>query len=74
MSDAQLATIRTFVETTSSKSASDIGPGTRLDALPIDSLDMYTLIGELEDLHGKSMPDSDFQKMVTVGDLITFFG
>ena len=73
MAEDLLATIRTFIEKASRKPAPDLSDGTRLEDLPVDSLDLYTLIGELEDETGKSMPDADFQKLDTVGDLASYF-
>ena len=42
------------------------------DDLDADSLDLYTLIQELEDSYGVKMPDEEAAKIVTVGMAVDF--
>ena len=50
-----------------------IGEGTRFkEDLEADSLDLYTLVQELEDTYGISMPDEDAAKIATVGAAIDY--
>ena len=40
--------------------------------LEADSLDLYTLVQELEDSYGMRMPDEDAAKILTVGQAVDF--
>ena len=40
--------------------------------LEADSLDLYTLVQELEDSYGVSMPDEDAAKILTVGQAVDY--
>ena len=40
--------------------------------LEADSLDLYTLVQELEDTYGIRMPDEDAVKILTVGQAIDY--
>ena len=40
--------------------------------LEADSLDLYTLVQELEDSYGVKMPDEQAAKIVTVGQAVDF--
>ena len=40
--------------------------------LEADSLDLYTLVQELEDSYGIRMPDEEAVKIVTVGQAVDF--
>jgi acyl carrier protein len=40
--------------------------------LEADSLDLYTLVQELEDSYGVKMPDDQAAKIVTVGQAVDF--
>ena len=40
--------------------------------LEADSLDLYTLVQELEDSYGISMPDEDAAKIHTVGQAVDY--
>ncbi|HZO35683.1 MAG TPA: acyl carrier protein [Solirubrobacteraceae bacterium] len=42
------------------------------DDLEADSLDLYTLVQELEDSYGMRMPDEDAAKIVTVGQAVDY--
>ena len=42
------------------------------DDLEADSLDLYTLVQELEDTYGISMPDEDAAKILTVGAAVDY--
>ena len=50
-----------------------IGEGTRLrEDLEADSLDLYTLVQELEDSYGVKISDEEAAKILTVGQAIDF--
>ena len=50
-----------------------IGEGTRFrEDLDADSLDLYTLVQELEDTYGVSMSDEQAAKILTVGQAVDF--
>ena len=50
-----------------------IGEETRFkEDLEADSLDLYTLVQELEDTYGIRMPDEDAAKILTVGQAIDY--
>jgi acyl carrier protein len=40
--------------------------------LEADSLDLYTLVQELEDSYGLRMPDEDAAKILTVGQAVDY--
>jgi acyl carrier protein len=40
--------------------------------LEADSLDLYTLVQELEDTYGIQMPDEDAVKILTVGQAVDY--
>ena len=50
-----------------------IGEGTRFkDDLEADSLDLYTLVQELEDTYGVRMSDEQAAQILTVGEAVEF--
>ena len=50
-----------------------IHEGTRFKQdLEADSLDLYTLVQELEDSYGVRMPDEDAAKILTVGQAVDY--
>jgi acyl carrier protein len=50
-----------------------IGEGTRFrEDLEADSLDLYTLVQELEDIYGVSMSDDQAAGLLTVGQAVDF--
>ncbi len=49
----------------------DDGTNFRVD-LEADSLDLYTLVQELEDLYGVKMSDEEASRIVTVGQAVDF--
>jgi acyl carrier protein len=50
-----------------------IGDGTRFkEDLEADSLDLYTLVQELEDTYGVSMSDEEAAQILTVGQAVDF--
>ena len=50
-----------------------IDEGTRFkEDLEADSLDLYTLVQELEDSYGVRMPDEDAAKILTVGQAVDY--
>lgn len=46
---------------------------TRIADLPIDSLDLFTVISEMEDAFGGTMSDEAMGAMETLGDIVAFF-
>jgi acyl carrier protein len=53
--------------------AGAIGEGTRFkEDLEADSLDLYTLVQELEDTYGVSMSDEQAAQILTVGQAVDF--
>jgi acyl carrier protein len=53
--------------------AGAIGEGTRFkEDLEADSLDLYTLVQELEDTYGVQMSDEQAAKILTVGEAVDF--
>ena len=51
-------------------STNGISPEDTLESLKLDSLDTITLLFELEDRLGVSIPDEDARALRTVGDII----
>jgi acyl carrier protein len=52
---------------------SAIGEGTRFrEDLEADSLDLYTLVQELEDIYGVHMSDDQAAQILTVGQAVDF--
>ena len=50
-----------------------IEEGTRFkEDLEADSLDLYTLVQELEDSYGVRMPDEEAAKILTVGQAVDY--
>jgi acyl carrier protein len=50
-----------------------IGEGTRFrEDLEADSLDLYTLVQELEDTYGVQMSDDEAAQILTVGQAVDF--
>jgi acyl carrier protein len=50
-----------------------IAPGTRFkEDLEADSLELYTLVQELEDTYGVSMSDEQAARILTVGQAVDF--
>jgi acyl carrier protein len=51
----------------------DIGEGTRFrEDLEADSLDLYTLVQELEDTYSVRIPDDQAAEILTVGQAVDF--
>lgn len=71
--DAVLALIRRHLAEELEIDESAIGEHTRLrEDLEADSLDLYTLVQELEDSYGIRIDDEQAQTIVTVGDAAQF--
>ena len=50
-----------------------IGPSTRIrEDLEADSLDLFTLVQELEDSYGVRMTDEEAARILTVGEAVDF--
>jgi acyl carrier protein len=73
MSEQALAEVQGIIEKVCKKDVSSITEETKIDDLPIDSLDLFTVIGELEDATKRSMEDDEMQALNNVGDLIHHF-
>jgi len=71
--DQVFALIREHLADELDVEASAIGLGTRFkDDLEADSLDLYTLVQELEDTYGVSMSDEQAAQILTVGQAVDF--
>lgn len=44
-----------------------------LKSLGVDSLDVYNILIELENMTGQKVPDSDVEKLSTIKDLAAYF-
>jgi acyl carrier protein len=42
-------------------------------SLGIDSLDMFSVLVDLEALTGRDLPDSEVENLVTIDDLVRYF-
>lgn len=71
--DQVFALIREHLADELDVEASAIGLDTRFkDDLEADSLDLYTLVQELEDTYGVSMSDEQAAQILTVGQAVDF--
>jgi acyl carrier protein len=67
------AVIRTHLADELEVDADSIGETTRFrEDLEADSLDLYTLVQELEDTYGVKISDEDAAKILTVGEAVEF--
>ena len=65
--------IRTHLADELEVDATSIGEGTRFrEDLEADSLDLYTLVQELEDTYGVKISDEEAAKILTVGQAVEF--
>jgi acyl carrier protein len=65
--------IRAYLAEELEADASVIGEDTRFrDDLEADSLDLYTLVQELEDTYGVRMSDEQAARILTVGQAVDF--
>lgn len=70
-----ISQVTAIVEQVAKKDMSFIEETSLITDLPIDSLDLFAIIGELEDATGRTMEDSKMSLLLTVGDLTKhFFG
>ena len=71
--DEVLSLIRAHLADELDLEADSIGEATHFrDDLEADSLDLYTLVQELEDSYGMKLPDEQAAKIHTVGQAIDF--
>ncbi len=71
--DAVLALVRGHLADELDVDPAAIGPDTRFkEDLEADSLDLYTLVQELEDTYRVSMSDEQAAKILTVGAAVEF--
>jgi acyl carrier protein len=71
--DAVLALVRAHLADELDVDPTAIGPDTRFkEDLEADSLDLYTLVQELEDTYRVSMSDEQAAKILTVGAAVEF--
>jgi acyl carrier protein len=62
-----------IVAETLKKERADITPGSRfVEDLGADSLDMFSLVTQLEDEFGASIPEADSEKLTTVGAALEY--
>lgn len=73
MTEQALAEVQGIIEKVCKKDVSLITEETKIDDLPIDSLDLFTVIGELEDATDRPMEDDEMQALNNVGDLVLHF-
>ena len=73
MTQNTLSAVQGVLEKVGRQDLSWIDESTKIDDLPIDSLDLFTVIGELEDATGRSMDDDEMQVLDNVGDLVKHF-
>ncbi len=73
MSETNLQTFLEALESTNKGASEGVSAQTKLSDISIDSLDLFSVIGNFEDATGKSLPDEEFEKMSTVEDFLTFF-
>jgi acyl carrier protein len=68
-----LSVIRTHLADELEVDPGSIGETTRFrEDLDADSLDLYTLVQELEDSYGVQMSDEDATRILTVGQAVEF--
>jgi acyl carrier protein len=71
--DQVFALIRTHLADELDIEVDAIGEGTRFrEDLEADSLDLYTLVQELEDTYGVHMSDDQAAQILTVGQAVDF--
>ena len=71
--DEVLSLIRAHLADELNIDGGGIDEGTHLrDDLEADSLDLYSLVQELEDSYGIRMPDDEAAKIVTVGQAVDY--
>jgi acyl carrier protein len=71
--DEVLTRVRDHLADELSMEPADIGEGTRVrEDLEADSLDLYTLVQELEDSYGIRIPDEEAVKILTVGQAVDY--
>jgi acyl carrier protein len=71
--DEIFAVIRTHLADELEVDAASIAEGTRFrEDLEADSLDLYTLVQELEDTYGVKISDEEAAKILTVGQAVEF--
>jgi acyl carrier protein len=71
--DAVLSLIRSHLSDELEVDADRIGDTTRFkEDLEADSLDLYTLVQELEDTYGVRIPDGEAARILTVGQAADF--
>ncbi|HEX3801590.1 MAG TPA: acyl carrier protein [Solirubrobacteraceae bacterium] len=68
-----LSVIRTHLSDELEVDAESIGESTRFrEDLDADSLDLYTLVQELEDSYGVKISDEEAARILTVGQAVEF--
>jgi acyl carrier protein len=51
---------------------SDISASTSFESIGLDSLDMYSLLSEIDDTYNVVIPDDEAEKLLTIGDIIKY--
>lgn len=73
MADTDIAATLTVLERVAKIKEHGVTAATPLKDLGIDSLDLFTVISDLEEQTGRSMSDEDMQRLETVGELARHF-
>lgn len=73
MSTDSLTLAGTIIARLSKTDASALSADTALSDLPIDSLDLFTVVSEMEEALGGSVSDDALGEMKTLGDLASHF-
>ncbi|WP_300541233.1 phosphopantetheine-binding protein [Maricaulis sp.] len=73
MNDAGIKTTIAIIEKVAEEEYPDATANTMIDELSIDSLDLFTVIGDLEEETGRSMSDEEMGRVATIGDLVKHF-
>jgi acyl carrier protein len=68
-----ISQIKAIIEQVAKKDMAFIDEKSVIADLPIDSLDFFTVIGDLEDSTGRTMEDSKMEALHTIGDLTSHF-
>lgn len=68
-----ISQVKAIIEQVAEKDMAFIEETSVIADLPIDSLDLFTVIGDLEDSTGRTMEDSKMEALHTIGDLTRHF-
>ena len=75
MTQTGVTQTKAIIEKVAEEDVPGMSAETTIESLPVDSLDLFTVIGELEEATGRKMSDEEMGDLETVGDLVRhFFG